>query len=259
MKQNIVGLFAAGVLVLCALASCAGMPPPQWAENMEAAFPDDRYIAAHGTSGSRETVEQAARTALSYYFQTQVSSRAEESYSEQNGAVSQRLELQTLVQTKIDLPAVNCTEPWRNSAAGLWEAVAYIERETGWAAYSARAKQAADTLAQLYSAAAEKDPDPFTRALHFGKAEAYAAGEEFAAARGVAQILDSKRAEALFEKADGAVAALPKAAAQARQNASVYLECPLDLDGLIHNAAAAAFGSAGFPVANVRRDAAVVC
>jgi hypothetical protein len=33
------------------------------------------------------------------------------------------------------------------------------------------------------------------------------------------------------------VRVLPKESAAARRNASVYLECPLDLDGLIRNAA----------------------
>jgi hypothetical protein len=163
------------------------------------------------------------------------------------------------VQTKLDLPTVSHTEPWRNPATGLWESVAYIDLEKGWEAYSARAKKAADTLAQFVSGAKEENLDPFVRALRFGRAEAYAAGEEFAAARSVAQVLSPARAMELFERADRDRAALPREAADARRNASVYLECPLDLDGMIRNAVAAAFSEAGFPIATESRGAAAAC
>jgi hypothetical protein len=35
---------------------------------------------------------------------------------------------------------VRYADPWRNSAAGQWEAVAYIDREEAWKAYSPQAK-----------------------------------------------------------------------------------------------------------------------
>jgi hypothetical protein len=258
MKRNMAGLFA-----LCTLVSCAGTPPPQWAGNLEAAFPGDRYIAVSGTSGNRKTAPQAAQTALSFYFRTQVSSRTDlaESYREQGGVISQsvQLEQQMLVQTAADLHNVRYTDPWRNPATGLWETVAYIDREEAWKAYSPQAKKAADTLAQLAYGAKNEASDPFTRALRFGKAEAYAAGEEFITARSFSQILHPDLAAPLFEEADGARSALPREAAEARQNARVYLECPLDLNGLIRNAATTAFRDAGFTAAAESRGAAVRC
>jgi hypothetical protein len=93
--------------------------------------------------------------------------------------------------------------------------------------------------------------------LRSGKAEAYT--PEFITARSFAQILHPARAEALFEEADLDVAALPKEAADARRNAAVYLECAPDLEGLVRNAATAAFSAAGFPAAAERRGAAAVC
>jgi hypothetical protein len=108
------------VLLVALLAACAGTPAPAWTENMEAAFPGGQYIAVRGTSGSRETLRQAALGALSPYFQTQVSGRTDlaESYAEENGAVSQslRLEQQTLVRTETELFAVRYTDPWQNRA-----------------------------------------------------------------------------------------------------------------------------------------------
>jgi hypothetical protein len=258
MKRNIAGFFA-----LCTIVSCAGTPPPQWAENLEAAFPGDRYIAVPGSSGSRKTAAQAAQTALSFYFQTQVSSRTDlaESYREQDGAVSQSVQLkqQMLVQTVTDLHNVRYTDPWRNPATGLWETAAYIDREEAWQAYSPQAKKAADTFVQLFYGARDEVADPFTRALRFGKAEAYAAGEEFVTARSFAQILHPVKAAALFEEADGVRPILPREAVNARQNARIYLECPLDFNGLIRNAATTAFRDAGFTAAAESRGAAVKC
>jgi hypothetical protein len=134
--------------------------------------------------------------------------------------------------------------------------VAYLDRDEAWKAYSPQAAQAALTLADLFEGAKE-EADPFPRALLFGKAEAYM--PEFITARSFAQILHPARAEALFEEADLDVAALPKEAADARRNAAVYLECAPDLDGLVRNAAAAAFNAAGFPAAAEHRGAAAVC
>jgi hypothetical protein len=105
---------------------------------LEAVFPGGVYIAVRGTSGSRETVGQAALNALSLYFQSQVSSRTDlaESYREEDGAVSQsvQLEQQTVVQTETELFAVRYTDPWRN-AGGLWEMTAYIDRNEAWALF----------------------------------------------------------------------------------------------------------------------------
>jgi hypothetical protein len=238
------------------------MPPPQWAENLEAAFPGDRYIAVPGSSGSRTTAPQAAQTALSFYFRTQVSSRTDlaESYREEDGVSSQSVQLkqQMLVQTVTDLQNVRYTDPWRNPVTGQWETVAYIDREEAWKAYSPQAKKTADTFVQL-AYGARNEADPFIRALRLGKAEAYAAGEAFVTARSFAQILNPALADRLFEEADGVRPALLKEAADARQNARIYLECPLDLNGLIRNAATAAFRDAGFTAAAETRGAAVRC
>jgi hypothetical protein len=259
MKRNIAGLFA-----LCALVSCAGTPPPQWAENLEAAFPGDRYIAVPGTSANRKTAPQAAQTALSFYFRTQVSSSTDlaESYSEQDGVASQSVQLnqQMLVQTVSDLHNVRYTDPWQNPATGLWETVAYIDREEAWKVFSPQAQKADRTLASLHQGA-QQAGDPFTRALRFGKAEAYANGEEYITTRSFAQILNPAKANADegFKESDPIRQTLPRAAAEARQNARIYLECPLDLNGLIRNAATTAFRDAGFTAATESRGAAVKC
>jgi hypothetical protein len=215
-----------------------------------------------GTSGSRKTAPQAAQTALSFYFRTRILSSTDltESYSEQDGVTSQSVQLkqQMLVQTAADLHNVRYTDPWRNSATGQWETVAYIDREEAWKAYSPQARKAADTLAQ-FAYGARNEADPFARALRFGKAEAYAAGEEFITARSFAQILNPALAAPLFDEVDPIRAALPQETAEARQNARIYLECPLDLNGLIRNAATAAFRDAGFTTATESRGAAVKC
>jgi hypothetical protein len=123
--------------------------------------------------------------------------------------------------------------------------------------YSPQAKKAADAFSLLFLGATQEQ-DPFARALRFGKAEAYAAGEDFITARSFAQTLHPERAKALFEEADRYRPALPRELDDARKKASVYLG-PRDLDERIRSAAADAFSSAGFTIAGERADAAAEC
>ena len=266
MKQNIAGFFAVGLLALCMPASCASAPTtaPEWYRDMEAVYPQERYIAYQGRGRSRDEAKQNALADLAAYFEQEVKREgtAPISMTEQQGIVekTRRIEETVTVTVSRNLRNVQYAEDdWKHPATGEFVTVAYMDREKAWGVYSPQAENVANTFVQLFYNAIAGEADPFTRALRFGKAEAYAAGEEFITARGFAEGLYPARAKALFEEADGARSSLPKEADYARRNASVYLECPLDLDGLIRNAAIAAFSDAGFPVATESRGAAAVC
>jgi hypothetical protein len=268
MKRNITGrfaAFAAGLFALSAFISCATAPAPQpepeWYGNMDAVYPRERFIAFQGRGSAPAEARQNALADLAAYFEQEVRKEGTASISmtEQQGAVekTRRIEETVTVTVSRNLSAVRYAEDaWKHPATGVFVTVAYLDRDEAWKAYSPQATQAALTLADLFQGAKE-EADPFTRSLLFGKAEAYM--PEFIAARSFAQILHPARAEALFEEADRDLAALPKEAADARRNAAVYLDCPLDLDGLVRNAAASAFNVAGFPAAAERRGAAAVC
>jgi hypothetical protein len=275
MKRNRAGFFAAALAAFCMLASCAAaprhaapQPEPEWYRNREAVYPEERYIAYQGRGSTREEARQKALADLAAYFEQEVKKEGTASISmtERQGAgttaveKTRRIEETVTVTVSRNLRGVQYAEDdWRNPATGEFVTVAYMDREKAWGVYSPQAENAANTFVQLFYDARNNEADPFTRALRFGKAEAYVAGEEFATARGFAEGLYPARAKVLFEEADGVMQTLPKEANAARQNASIYLECPLDLGGLIRNAATAAFEEAGFFVTAERRGAAALC
>jgi hypothetical protein len=256
MGRKIMCLFYAGMAAL--LAACAGTPAPVWTENMEAVFPAGQYLAALGTSGSRETLEQAALAALSAYFQTQVSSRTDlaESYAEENGAVSQslRLEQQTLVRTETELFAVRYTDPWQNSA-GTWEMVAYIDRNEAWTLFEPRLAAKTAPFMALFGAA-EADAEPLRRFFRY-RAALDSDPAPLTAYLTFAGVLNPERAAA-FRPVREAVAALPQRLNQAKFEASLFVDCPVDLDGMTATALTAVLSAEGFPVTQ-DRNAAAIC
>ncbi|MDR1257117.1 MAG: hypothetical protein LBJ86_05165 [Spirochaetaceae bacterium] len=271
MKQNIAGLAVLGLLTLWALASCASVPQvePEWYQNTDAVYPQDLFIAYQGRGRTRAEAEKKALAGLAAYFEQEVRSEGTASVvmTEQRGAAgtavekTRRIEETITVTVSRNLSAVRYAEDaWKHLATGEYVTVAYINREEAWAVYLPQAQKAADTLSFLvYGAREDAAAGTFTRALRFCKAEAYASGEEFVPARSFAQGLHQTRAAALFDEADRLRAPLFREAAEARRNASVYLECPLDLEGVILSAAKAAFSAAGFPAADRREGAAAEC
>jgi hypothetical protein len=170
-----------------------------------------------------------------------------------------RTEELTLVETQGHLVAVRYAEdPWRDPASKEWRTVAYIDRAEAWILYEPQAKKEADSLLALYNAA-ETEAEPFTRSLRFTVAASYAESAAFTAVRSFAQVLNPAKAEAFFREADAALSSIPEAIYSARQSATVYIDCPVDLDGMIYQAAISALGQASFPVERDRNAAACVC
>jgi hypothetical protein len=259
-RRILPGPVLAALIATALFAACAGTPAPQWAESLEAAFPNNRYIAVRGTSAGRETAKEAALRELSLYFQTQVSSRTEltESYNEQNGASSQSVELeqQTLVQTETELFAVRYTDPWRNPSANSWEAAAYIDRNEAWALFEPRLGSKTAPFMAVFEAA-EEDGEPLRRFFRYRAAQ----NLDLAALivyLDFARILHPARAAA-FSPARDAIAALPQRMNQAKFDASVYVDCPVDMDGVTLAALTGALSAEGLPVTKDRAAASAVC
>ncbi|MDR2194635.1 MAG: hypothetical protein LBP19_09290, partial [Treponema sp.] len=64
---------------------------------------------------------------------------------------------------------------------------------------------------------------------------------------------------AVFSALRGEAAALPQKTDEARRNAGVYIECPVDFESLIVNAFSRVFAAEGFPVSRARDAASAVC
>jgi hypothetical protein len=261
--------YSAGAGMAALLAACAGTPQntqaeaPAWALNLEAVYPRSAYIAQRGEGDTRREAELAALNSISFYFESEIN--AEESlrrsWTERNGVTSaeSRTEANTLVRSQTRLVAVRYAEdPWVNPGVGAWETVAYIDREEAWGFYEPEAAKVRDALLAL-TAAAEVENEAFLKALRYNAAMAYSEGADFKAVRGFAQVLHPAKARVIFAEADAFRSALPERIYSARQGATVFIDCPDDMDGLIVTAAAAALGAQGFPVEQSRGAASCVC
>ena len=205
-------------------------------------------------------MEQAALRDLSLYFQTQVSSSTElvESYREQDGETSQsaQLDQQTLVQTETRLFAVRYTEPWRNPSNNSWEAVAYLDRSEAWALFEPRLASNTAPYMAVFEAE-EDDPEPLRRLFRYKSAENFDAAAMLVYLD-FAQTLHPARAAA-FAPVRAAIAALPQRINQAKFEASVYVDCPVDMDGSVTAALTGALSAEGLPVTKDQAAASAVC
>jgi hypothetical protein len=255
------GFFLAALV----LAACAGAPgpAPEWALNIQAAYPSGEYIAGRGEGQTREAAEAKALSEISFYFVRQISAErsSRSSWTERNGAsaAESRTEENILVESQTRLVAVRYTEdPWFNPAKKAWETVAYINRDEGWTVYQPNAKRQADALISLVTRA-ETEKEPFNAVLRYGIAASYAESAEFNNVRDFSQALHPAKAEALFAEADAARGELVNTQLAAIEKSPIYVECPQDYNGMIYQAMVKALGASGFGVERNRAAAAAVC
>ena len=255
--------------VMCALVlaagGCASGPetvPPPWAGNIRGTYPPELFITGLGEGASRADAEAKALGEISFYFVREI--RAEQSsrtsWLERDGVSSS--ESQTgesiLIESQTRLVAVRYAEdPWFNPAKKAWETVAYINRDEGWTAYEPDAVKQANAFMALVQAA-DEETEPFNRALRYGAAAAYGESAGYRTVREFAQALHPGNAGRLFAGADAASAELARKDLAAREQATVYIECPTDHERMIYQAMVKALGTAGFRAEN-SRNAAVVC
>jgi hypothetical protein len=108
----------------------------------------------------------------------------------------------------------------------------------------------------LYEAA-ETEAEPFKKVLELLAARSYAQSAEFEAALMLGQMLHPSRMNAVFAPARAAIAALPREINEAKAAASLFIDCPVDLDDIIRAALTKALGAEGFPVSTDRNSGAV--
>jgi len=259
--------FAAQAAVLVILVSCTSAPDtpqPEWVLRINSVYPRETYLAQQGRGKTKAEAQSMGSAALSSFIQQEVSVESSRRISiltegDVTSETRQTGEAVT-VKTEESLRFVRYSEDtWFDKGTREYVIVAYIERDEAWKDfYESQSKRAAEALLALYGTA-EKERDPFTSVRRYAGVRSYANGDEFGKPRSFAQVIYPSKADALFAEADAAVSALPERIKTARQAASLFIDCPADLDSLIANAAAAAFGAAGFPVAKSRGAASSVC
>jgi hypothetical protein len=207
--------------------------------------------------------EAAAAAAISRYFISEVRSATGimEFELQTNGVTTQsQLEAtsEILVNSQTELFAVRYADAWFNKTEKQWETVAYIDRAEAWAIYEPRFQKQAETLQALYQAA-EAESGLFKKALLWGTASRYAQSADFEAAYSFGQILYPVKMNTVFSNVRTKAAALPQKTGEARRNASVYIDCPVDFESIIANSFSRVLSAEGFPVAKTRATSAAVC
>jgi hypothetical protein len=133
-----------------------------------------------------------------------------------------------------------------------------MDRNEAWTVYEPRFKRQADAFEALY-AAAEDEKDQFRKVLRFAAAGAYARSGDFVEAEVFGQILHPQKMNASFGRIRAEIAAIPQKIDDAKRNASVFIDCPGDFESLVTNAFSRALSENGFPTAENKNSAAVVC
>ncbi|MFP3041281.1 hypothetical protein LQZ19_05610 [Treponema primitia] len=265
---HLLWFFMALLTLSCAgnfVASSASAPAPPWAQTggVRQIYPDEQYIAQRGNGETRQKAELNALAEIAFYFNsgitTALSSRESDTKKDGLNTYDSQISSETVVESQMKLVAVRyADEPFYNKATKEWSTIAFIARDEAWGIYEPTAKKASDSFLKLFSSA-ETESDPFSRALRYDAARAYTRTPEFSSARDFSMVLHPSKADALFAETNRALSALPEKSYSARQNAPVYIDCPMDVDGLLRSAAVNALKTAGFPTETNRNRAAAVC
>jgi hypothetical protein len=255
-------------IILPILFSCATAPAglPDWAASpraLAAVYPEDQYIARIGRGPTREAAEAAAAAEIALYFTSRVSASRgyRETAVQTNGVTRESLETETsaFVSSEINLFGIRYVQDaFYHRREKRWISAAYIKRDEAWAVYEPRFRQQSDAFRALYRAA-ESERDPFKKALRWRAAESYAQSAEFEAANTMGQMIHPQRMNAAFSAVRNEIAALPQKSVEARGNAGVYINCPVDFESALVNAFSRVLAAEGFPVSRTRAAAAVVC
>jgi hypothetical protein len=246
------------------LLSCASAPttPAPWAASpaaIRSVFPDSQYIAQRGRGKTRQAAEAQGASELARFISSQITASKGYRISSGTGGETLDTEDEAYVRAQINLFGIRYAEDaFYNKSAKEWQTVAYIERAETWPVYSPGFKRQADSFTALYTAA-EGEADPFKKVLRLKAAEQFSHTEEFENASLFGQILYPEKMNAEFAGVRTRLAALPQKLDDARRNASVYINCPVDFESLISNAFASRFAAQGFPVSKTRSAAAAVC
>ena len=257
-------------LAVLTLAACAGVPSapahPAWDASpgaMQQVFPDGEFIAQRGRGATRVAAEADATAAIARFLNSEVVSRIAvlERGWEQNGEAGARTEIEAeiFVQAQLQLFGIRHTpDAFFDETHREWVAVAYINRAEAWRVYGPRFSQQARVFAQPFNAA-ENESDPFRKALRYTAAQNFALSPDFRNAETLGQLLQPAMMDAEFAEVRTMLAALPQRAGDARRNAPVFIDVPVDFESRLHGAFSQRFTALGFPVTDNINAAAVVC
>ena len=249
-------------LILFFATACASSPesPPAWILNTNNVYPRGEFITGRGQGTTRNEAEIRAVMVISQFFLSQVSTeQGTRSVWNTGPEGNTNTERQTwegiAIESQVQLMTVRFAEdPWHDPRTKIWENIAYISRDEGWAVYEPTAKRQSDRLLAIIEAA-DTETIPFNAFLRYGNAMAYADSSDYTGTRAFAYVLHPTRASSLFAEANAAEGTLVRKQLAAQERSRVYIEILGDYNNMIYQAAVKALGNAGFTVEQNRNNA----
>jgi hypothetical protein len=264
------------LLTLAAIFSCAAAPqtavpaapepsapPPAWVTDLESVYPRAAFIATAGKGSTREQAEMNALAALARFLESEVkaNTKSTERLVDSSGAVTEERQMDTavFVESQMKLSFVRYADPpWYNPQEQAWQTVASIDRDEAWALYEPDLSRMASVFLSFYDRTAVEE-DWLTITMLLQQAALYAGRDEFVNTEAFGQLVAPARMNALFAEVREKRAALPQALAEARRGAVVYIDCPLDNDGVLAAVVTRSLASLGFTSTTRANTTRAVC
>jgi hypothetical protein len=243
------------------LASCATTSkaaPPAWLADVNAVYPQDRYITGHGYGANRQSAENASLSAISRYFNQKISTETVENVTvDAEGRSSSTMNENTFVQSQTELFVVHYAQAYFNAGTQEWETVAYIDRSEAWNIYEPKLKQKTDAFVKIYTLA-EKETDTFKKVILYIKAANYSTENNIAVMLGFAEILAPSQSM-FYSDTREILSNIPSKITKASSQSSIFIECNNDSDNLIYAAVSKSLNSIGFPITKDKTKAVYIC
>lgn len=223
--------------------------PPAWYDSLETVYPENRYIAQIGYGKTRQDAEADALAHIAGFFQTTVSTHIEsqESFVSKNGnqSTSKELTAQTIVQSQMDLFAVEYSKPYTDKSSRQTAIVAYIDRNKAWHIYESKMKAYTDAFLHQYTAADAKR-DPLQKYLLFSAAKESA--DDFLLGYGLGMLLAPVNCKAAYSAINTEVLALKAKMNDLKTACMMRVSVTGDTDNIIQRKITELLSSEGFAV-----------
>ena len=227
---------------------------PLWYQDLESAYPSRQYIAQVGYGKDKKDAQLDAVSAISKFFNTQVKVNVEAqktvTLKDKGMDVTGNIDEKTMIQSKVDLFAVEYSKPYFDKSTRLMAVVAYIDRAKAWQLYKSQMEFYSSSFLQAYDGATSKD-DKLTQYLLLSSTKKVA--KEF--------IVDYQFVMLLFPKQceDSYLSTNKKAISLSTNLSSLKMECSMkinvqnDYNNIIERKIVALLSAQGFAVS--KKDA----
>ncbi len=147
-------------LLLCLFTTFLFAKEPVWYENLKSVYPDAQYISNIGYGKNKDEASADALNGISRFFSTKVSTSVEarEEMRVMNGQtdIKRELDAKTVVESQMELFAVEYSKPYFDKKTKQTAIVAYIDRAKAWRVYREKLDSYASSFMKEYQLASSQ-------------------------------------------------------------------------------------------------------